>query len=142
MNMKKSLNVRELTRAALIAAIYCVVTILWPFSFGSIQVRISEALTLLPVLFPAAIPGVSVGCMLAGLLTGAPWFDWLFGSLTTLTAALLTRKYPQIPQAALVGGRVADASERRDHRRDRPFRLCGQPHAFPFAAYDALRRRG
>ena len=93
MNMKKSLNVRELTRAALIAAIYCVVTILWPFSFGSIQVRISEALTLLPVLFPAAIPGVSVGCMLAGLLTGAPWFDWLFGSLTTLTAALLTRKY-------------------------------------------------
>ena len=108
MNMKKSLNVRELTRAALIAAIYCVVTILWPFSFGSIQVRISEALTLLPVLFPAAIPGVSVGCMLAGILTGAPWFDWLFG----------------------------------DHRRDRPFRLCGQPHAFPFAAYDALRRRG
>ncbi len=69
------------------------ITVLWPFSFGSVQVRISEALTLLPVLLPAAIPGVSVGCMLAGILTGAPWFDWLFGSLTTLAAALLTRKY-------------------------------------------------
>lgn len=93
MNLKKSMNARELTRAALIAAIYCVVTILWPFSFGSVQVRISEALTLLPVLLPAAVPGVSVGCALAGLLTGAPWFDWLFGSLTTLTAALLTRRF-------------------------------------------------
>lgn len=93
MSIKKSAGVRELTRAALIAAIYCAVTILWPFSFGGVQVRISEALTLLPVLLPAAVPGVSVGCALAGLLTGAPWFDWLFGSLTTLTAALLTRKY-------------------------------------------------
>ncbi len=93
MSIKKSAGVRELTRAALIAAIYCAVTILWPFSFGGVQVRISEALTLLPVLLPAAVPGVSVGCALAGLLTGTPWFDWLFGSLTTLTAALLTRKY-------------------------------------------------
>ena len=92
MNMKKSLNVRELTRAALIAAADCVVTILWPFSFGSIQVRISEALTLLPVLFPAAIPGVSVGCMLAGILTGAPWFDWLFGSLPRCSPANTTSR--------------------------------------------------
>lgn len=93
MSMKKTAGVRELTYAALIAAIYCVVTILWPFSFGGVQVRISEALTLLPVLLPAAAPGVSVGCALAGILTGAPWFDWLFGSLTTLAAALLTRKF-------------------------------------------------
>ena len=85
-----------ITQAAVIAALYVVLTLFinaFDLASGAIQVRISEALTLLPVLFPAAIPGVSVGCMLAGILTGAPWFDWLFGSLTTLTAALLTRKY-------------------------------------------------
>ena len=61
-----------LVQAALIAAVYVVLTLVFaPFSYGEIQVRISEALTILPFFTPAAIPGLFVGCILANLLGGA-----------------------------------------------------------------------
>ena len=70
--MKKSNKVTFLTQAAVIAAIYVVLTIIFaPFSFGEVQVRISEALTILPFFTPAAIPGLFVGCIIANLFGGA-----------------------------------------------------------------------
>jgi uncharacterized membrane protein len=59
-----------------------------PISFSYIQVRIAEALTILPYFTPAAIPGVSIGCLLANLLTGADILDILFGTLATLLGAV------------------------------------------------------
>lgn len=80
-----------LARAAVIAALYAVLTIvLAPISFGQIQCRVSEALTVLPYLEPAAIPGLFLGCMIANVYGGyGPW-DIFGGSVLTLAAALLT----------------------------------------------------
>lgn len=79
-----------LTAAALIAAIYAVLCLLLaPLSFGPVQVRVSEALTLLPALFPQAIAGVTLGCFLANMLGGAP-IDMAVGTLATFLAALCT----------------------------------------------------
>ena len=73
-----------LVQAALIAAVYVVLTLVFaPFSYGEIQVRISESLTILPFFTPAAIPGLFVGCILANLLGGAIPLDIAFGSIAT-----------------------------------------------------------
>lgn len=78
-----------ITQAALIAAIYVVLVYVFkPISFSYIQVRIAEALTILPYFTPAAIPGVSIGCLLANLLTGADLLDIIFGTLATLLGAI------------------------------------------------------
>lgn len=75
-------------RSALIAAVYVVLTIVFsPFSFGEIQVRIAEMLTVLPLFTGAAVPGLFVGCLLGNTLGGAPLPDILFGSLATLIGA-------------------------------------------------------
>lgn len=93
-------STKSLTRAAMIAAIYCTLTLVFqPISYGPVQFRISEALTLLPVLTIDAVPGLTVGCLLANLLGGAPWYDVVFGSLATLLAAVCTRKLREIPAA-------------------------------------------
>ncbi len=84
-------NVRYMVQAALIAALYTVMTLSFaPISSGLFQLRFSEALTVLPVLTPAAIPGVFVGCLLSNLLMGSAIWDIIFGSLATLIAAYLT----------------------------------------------------
>ena len=89
----KDKKVTFITQAALIAAIYVVLTYIFaPFSFGEIQVRISEALTILPVFTPAAIPGLFVGCLLGNMLGGALLPDIIFGSLATLIGAFFTWK--------------------------------------------------
>ncbi len=76
----------------MVATLYIVLTALFaPLSFGELQFRVSEALTLLPVLSSPAVPGLFAGCLLANLLLGAPWQDVVFGSLATLLAAMLTR---------------------------------------------------
>ncbi len=86
---------RSITYGAIIAALYVSLTFLanaLGIASGVIQIRLSEALTLLPLLTPAAVPGLFVGCLLANLLTGcAPW-DVVFGSLATLLGALGTWK--------------------------------------------------
>ena len=90
MQRKKTLFIAQ---AAIIAAIYVALTYAFaPFSFREIQVRISEALTILPVFTPAAIPGLFVGCLLGNILGGAALPDIIFGSLATLIGAFFTWK--------------------------------------------------
>ena len=85
-----------LAQGAVIAAIYAVITIVFaPISYGQIQVRISEALTILPFFTPAAIPGLFIGCIIANIYGGGGPIDIIFGSLATLIAAFLTYKMPK-----------------------------------------------
>lgn len=84
-------STRHLVQGALIAAIYAALTLLLqPISFGIVQFRVSEALTVLPAVMPAAIPGLFIGCLLSNILGGFGWVDIVFGSLATLLAAWLT----------------------------------------------------
>ena len=88
--MKKNrASALQLAQGAAIAALYVVLTLIFaPISFGEMQVRISEALTILPLFTPAAVPGLFVGCILANLLGGAVVWDVIFGSLATLIGAV------------------------------------------------------
>lgn len=84
-------KVSFLTQAAMIAALYVVLTYLssmFGLASGAIQFRLSEALTILPFFTPAAIPGLAIGCLLSNLLTGAAALDIVFGALATLLGAL------------------------------------------------------
>ena len=91
MKETKTLSVQFVAQAAVIAAIYVVLTLLFaPFSYGEVQVRLSEALTILPVFTPAAVPGLFVGCLLSNMLGGCIVPDFIFGSLATLTGAVFT----------------------------------------------------
>ena len=93
-------NTREIAFGGMIAALYVVLTFVaqaFGLASGAIQVRFSEALCLLPCLTPAAVPGLTVGCVLANLLSGcAPW-DVVFGSLATLIGAVGTRMMKNRP---------------------------------------------
>ncbi len=87
----KDKAVRKLTEGAVIAAVYALLTILLPATTaGTVEFRISEAVTLLAALTPAAIPGLTIGCLLANALHGAVILDVVFGSLATLLAAVMT----------------------------------------------------
>lgn len=90
---RKGKNVKKtsfIVYAAVIAALYAVLTMaLWEFSSLAIQVRLSEALCILPLFTPAAVPGLFIGCAVANILSGT-WVDIVFGSLTTLAAAAVT----------------------------------------------------
>ena len=90
--MKTSkLNVLFVAQAAMIAAIYVVLTLVGAsFAYGPVQVRLSEALTILPAFTPAAIPGVFLGCLLSNILGGCILPDIIFGSLATLIGAVFT----------------------------------------------------
>ena len=95
MNMK-NLSVRRLVRCAVIAAVYVLVClVLAPFSYGAVQVRVAEALCLLPVFGAEYIVGVTLGCFLANLL-GSTVVDVVFGTLATLLACLVTYKLRDI----------------------------------------------
>ncbi|NLM73373.1 MAG: QueT transporter family protein [Clostridiaceae bacterium] len=84
-------NSRFIVQAALIAAIYSTLTLfLKPIGYGPIQFRLAEALTVLPAIFPASIPGLFVGCLLANLLGMFGMADVIFGSLATLLAGFST----------------------------------------------------
>lgn len=95
---KKLLTTRSVCLSAMIAALYAALTLLLaPISYGAIQCRISEAMTLLPILLPQAIPGLVIGCLVANLLSPVAIWDVIFGTLATLIAALGTywlRKKP------------------------------------------------
>ena len=93
------------TSAAVIAALYVALTALsnvMGLAYGEIQCRISEAMTVLPVFFPAAIPGLTIGCLLSNITSTISPADMIFGTAATLLAALLTaalrkvtvKKYP------------------------------------------------
>ena len=91
MKTLKQNKVLFIAQAAMIAAIYVVLTVAGAsFSYGEVQVRISEALTILPVFTPAAIPGLFIGCLLSNILGGCILPDIIFGSLATLIGAIFT----------------------------------------------------
>ena len=91
--MQRTKKIRFLAYAAITSALYVVLTFLssaFGLASGVIQIRLSEALTVLPAFTPAAIPGVFIGCLLSNLLTGClPW-DVVFGSLASLIGSLGT----------------------------------------------------
>lgn len=108
---------KYLVHAALIAAVYAALTLLpflQPFSFGPLQLRVAEALTVLPYFTPAAIPGLFLGCLVSNLFSPVGVWDILFGSLATLLGAFGTyalRKHkllaplpPVLANGVIVGG--------------------------------------
>lgn len=102
------MHTNRLVRCAVLAAIYAAVSLaLAPISFGPLQIRVSEALTLMPVFTPDAVWGVTLGCFLTnlvGVFTGANplgALDVLLGTAATLCAALCTRRLAHIRLAGL-----------------------------------------
>ena len=100
----KTNKTRYVASAALIAALYVVLTTissLMGLSSGVIQVRFSEALTILPAFTPAAIPGLFIGCLISNIIAGGVIWDVIFGSVATLIGAvgtyLLKRKKWLVP---------------------------------------------
>ena len=114
---QSKLTPQQIATAGIIAAIYAVLTLALPIpQFGAIQFRVAEAMTVLPFLFPEAIPGLAVGCFIANLLGSPMVVDWLFGTAATLIAAIWTSKLhhrwlapvpPVICNAVIVGAEIA-----------------------------------
>jgi len=108
---------RKLTVSAVIAALYAVLTLILPMlSYGPVQIRFSEALTILPFFIPEAIPGLTVGCFIANVIGSPMPIDWLLGTAATMLAALLTyhtsHKWlaplpPVICNALIIGAEIA-----------------------------------
>lgn len=98
---RKFLTTKSVCLSAMIAALYAALTLLLaPISYGAIQCRISEAMTLLPMLLPQAVPGLVVGCLVSNLLSPVAIWDVLFGTLATLLAAVGTRRFRSKPVLA------------------------------------------
>ena len=112
----RKFTVRDLTLAALIAAVYAILTFALPLPpYSGVQLRVAEAMTVLPFLFPAATPGLFVGCIIVNLFSPFP-LDVLCGSAATLIACLLTRRMPSrwlaplppvVCNAVIVGAEIA-----------------------------------
>lgn len=108
MNRNKTALVAQ---ASMIAALYVVLTYLCSLlglSNGAVQLRFSEALTILPIFMPSAVPGLFVGCVLSNLLTGSALWDIVFGSVATLIGAHCTRRLRRFPHLALLPPIVAN----------------------------------
>ncbi len=91
--MKRKNKIQGISISAIIASSYIVLTLFSSavgLSGGAVQIRLSEALTVLPVFTPYAIPGLFAGCLVSNILTGCAVWDVIFGSITTLLAAALT----------------------------------------------------
>ena len=85
------MKIKHIVRGALIAALYALLTLeVQPLSSGLVQLRVSEALCVLPWFTSSAVPGLFLGCLIANLAVGAMLPDIIFGSLATLIAAYLT----------------------------------------------------
>ena len=127
--LKKTKRARALAISAVIAAMYAVLTYVaaaMNLAFGPVQFRFSEALTVLPVFTPAAIPGLAIGCLISNLASPLGIVDWIFGTTATLCAAVCTyglrnvcvKKVPLLAplppvvfNALLVGFEIACLSE-------------------------------
>ena len=113
------LRTKQLTLAALTAAAYAVLSYfgsIFGITYGPIQCRFSEALTVLPFILPEAIPGLFIGCLVTNLMSTVGPLDIIFGSLATLIAAIWTRKMPNkwlaplppvICNAVIIGAMIA-----------------------------------
>lgn len=110
-------STRQLTLAAVVAALYAALTLALPGpSYGFTQLRVAEALTVLPFLFPATAPGLLVGCLIANLLSPYGAVDIICGTAATGLAAFLTMKMPNkwlaplppvLCNGVIVGGMLA-----------------------------------
>jgi len=112
-------STRQIATAAIIAALYTVMSLLssiFGLTYGPIQCRFSEALTVLPFFLPEAVPGLFVGCLVTNLMSTVVPLDIIFGSMATLLAALWTAKMPNkflatlppvICNAVIVGAVIA-----------------------------------
>lgn len=110
---------RQLATAAIIAALYTVMSLMssvFGLTYGAIQCRFSEALTVLPFFLPEAIPGLFVGCLVTNLMSTVGPLDIILGSMATLLAALWTAKMPNkwlaplppvICNAVIIGAMIA-----------------------------------
>ena len=108
----KKLSTKELAAGGMIAALYVVLTVVaaqFNLASGAIQVRFSEALTIMPVFTAAAVPGLTVGCVLANLLTGCAAWDVVFGSVATLLGAIGSRLLRKKPMLAWIPPVVSNA---------------------------------
>lgn len=89
-------KIRFLVESSMIAAAYVALTLaIYPLSFGEVQFRLSEVLTVLPAILPSSIPGLTVGCFIANIVGPYSWIDAIFGTSATLLASVctyLTRK--------------------------------------------------
>ena len=96
-NTKARNNLAYLTEASAIAALYTVITIaIGPLGSAAIQCRIPEAMCILAIFTPAAIPGLTIGCLVSNIATGCLWQDVLFGTLATLIGAIGARMLRRI----------------------------------------------
>lgn len=89
----KNQKIRAITYSAITASLYCLLTFVaysFGLSSGSIQIRISEALTILPAYTPYAIPGITIGCLLSNILTSCAPMDIIFGTFATFIGAVFT----------------------------------------------------
>ena len=87
-NKKEKNSLIYITEASAVAALYVAITIvIGPLGNAAIQCRISEAMCILPIFTPAAIPGLTIGCLISNIATGCLWQDVLFGTLATLIGA-------------------------------------------------------
>ena len=104
---------RQVAFGGIIAALYVVLTLISSavgLASGAIQVRLSDALTILPTLTVSAVPGLTVGCVLANLITGCAPGDVIFGSLATLIGAIGTRLMRKTPRLAWIPPVLANAA--------------------------------
>jgi uncharacterized membrane protein len=113
-NMDKR-RIHYFIEGGIIAALYAVLTYaLAPFGYGMVQVRVAEALCILPFFTPAAVPGLFVGCVIANFFSPLGWIDIVIGSLATLVAAFLasrTRIKWLVPLPAVLINAVAVGAE-------------------------------
>lgn len=110
-------TIRDMALAAMLAAVYAVLTMCLPIAqYSAVQIRFAEALTVLPFLFPAATPGLFVGCLIANLLSPYGLLDVAAGSAATLLAGLWTQNLknrwlapmpPVVCNAVIVGAEIA-----------------------------------
>ncbi len=104
-------KVTWITHGAVIAAIYVVLTLVFaPISFGPVQLRVAEALCIMPLFTPAAVPGLFIGCLIANILGGGIMLDVIFGSIATLIGAwggyMLRHNRWLVPIPAIVANAV------------------------------------
>ena len=96
-NRKAKNSLAYICEASAIAALYTAITVaIGPLGSAAIQCRIPEAMCILPIFTPAAIPGLTIGCLISNIATGCLWQDVLFGSLATLIGAIVARMLRRI----------------------------------------------
>ena len=110
--MKKSTTTKFIAKAAMISALYIALTMIsaaFGLSSGVIQIRISEALCILPIYTFAAVPGVTVGCLIANILCGGTIYDIIFGTLATIIGCMTAYAIRKVPYLASLPTIISNA---------------------------------